>query len=127
MSSTAFQSVTPIIPRLVGVGYSAFSLDADQLIDGGGEVATFSLTSSALNYCVAPQTIISSSPSGINITTGDDPQTASFPVGSIVTLTSTVASFSSWTGDTQGQDTSSLTIQLTMTEDLVVNGQYFCS
>lgn len=97
-SSTAFKSVTPIIPRLAGIGYGAFPLDADQLI-ASQPVATYTVTVTVTDN--QSRVVVSSDPIGIFIDT-DNEQTAfyTFNAGTTLELTeNSTAVFLGWTGD----------------------------
>lgn len=97
-SSTAFKSVTPIIPRLAGIGYGAFPLDADQLI-ASHPVATYTVTVTVVDN--RDRVVVSSDPIGVFIDT-DNEQTAfyTFNAGTALELTTnSTVEFLGWTGD----------------------------
>lgn len=119
MSSTAFQSVTPIIPRLVGVGYGAFPLDADQLI-ASQPMVTYTVTVTVVDN--PSSVLVTSNPSGILLDT-DIEQTAfyAFSAGTSLELTTdTLSDFSGWTGDIEpnADMTNGATITVEVNSDL---------
>jgi hypothetical protein len=118
-SSTAFQSVTPIIPRLAGIGYGAFPLDADQLI-ANQPVATYTVTVTVVDN--TSRVVVTSDPVGISLDT-DNEQTAffTFTAGTILELTTdTITDFSGWSGDIEpnADMTNSATITVEVNSDL---------
>jgi hypothetical protein len=92
MSSTAFQSITPLTPRINGVSYTAFPLDGDI---PSSTPSTYRLTIIAESFkpTLPAGEMVSTDPAGISITLpeGISTQTAFFdyPIDQAIEITMT--------------------------------------